>query len=697
MLRFNSKKVPLSGVPLGGIGAGKLEILPNGLWNSFTFLNNWSQPLAGPPDFAGILGYHLGIFTEKKSCLLQTVPVGGLPTVASIDYEGDFPACRLWYRDPALPVRVSLEAFSTWQPPDAAASGTPCVYFTVKIKNLRSVPVPAAFLFIGRNLSGEWCVGRRNRIHEDDRQVHLEFSNAAAPADDPRRGELLFSFEKRGWKTSFLESWNAVTKNFHFNTRDIRLSAWNFFSANGELPDLKSGHTAGGENQELCGAVAAKRVLKPGEEAVFSFTASWHFPVHPFGHAYARRFKNAAKVGQYAFARRERAARSVRKFHGLVRQLPFPEWFNDALINNLSPFFSSSWHVKDGRFAFYEAPVICPLMGTVDVGFYGSIPLSYFFPALEMSQMRQFARFQKSDGYIPHDLGRNRIDTPSTGTTFHLWKDLNPKFVLMIYRDILWSGDTKFLRSLYPSVKKAMRWSIASDKNGDGLPDHEGADQTFDLWDFDGANPYTAGIYLAALAACRRMALTMRDVSFAEECRRRGEHGRAGFDLLWNGGFFGNACALSQLNGQWYADLLGLGNIADPAKIKKALAAILTLNGRPSRFGLVNSVWPNGRLDISNNHSKNIWFGMNYAFLSLCIMRGFPVKKLLKSAYLLWDNVIRRQSNPWNQPDMIDWKTGYFVFGDAYYRNMAIWSIPIALAGRDKKTARVLNALRSLT
>ena len=67
MLRFGSKNVSHSGVPLGGIGAGKMEILPNGLWNGFTFLNNWSHPLAGPAEFPGILGYHLGVFTEKKS------------------------------------------------------------------------------------------------------------------------------------------------------------------------------------------------------------------------------------------------------------------------------------------------------------------------------------------------------------------------------------------------------------------------------------------------------------------------------------------------------------------------------------------------------------------------------------------------------------------------------------------------------
>ena len=684
----------MSGVPLGGIGAGKMEILPNGLWNGFTFLNNWTQPIASQNGFPGILGYHLGIFVEKKAFLLQTVPVAGLPVVKYIDYQGDFPLCTLRYEEPSLGLDISLEAFSPWELSNARESSVPCSYFQLKVKNRRRQPVRAAFLFIGRNLSGDWCVGRQNRIRDEKENIHLEFSNVLAPKEDFKRGTLLFSFRKQGWKTSYLESWNAVTKNFFFNATDIRLSAWDSFSRNGELPNLKSNTMALGENRELCGAVAAKRILQPSEEATFSFMASWHFPDHAFGHRYAHSFKNVSQVQHHAFRRQETARKKIKKFHALVRQLPFPDWFQDALINNLSPFFSSSWYVKDGRFAFYEAPVICPLMGTVDVGFYGSIPLSYFFPGLEISQIKQFAAFQREDGYIPHDLGRNRIDIPSNGTTFYLWKDLNPKFILMVYRDFLWSGDAKFLRSIYPNAKKAMRWSIASDKNQDGLPDHEGADQTFDLWDFEGANPYTAGIYLAALLASRKMALQMHDASFEAECQRFFEKGRMGFENLWNGRCFGRTCALSQLNGQWYADLLNLGDIANPAKIKSALSTILDLNARHSRYGLVNSALLNGRIDASNKHAQNIWFGMNYAFISLCLMRGFPVKKLLKSAYLLWDNVTRKQKDPWNQPDMVDSKTGQFVFGDAYYRNMAIWSIPMALAGRDKKTAQILKALK---
>jgi uncharacterized protein (DUF608 family) len=88
---------------------------------------------------------------------------------------------------------------------------------------------------------------------------------------------------------------------------------------------------------------------------------------------------------------------------------------------------------------------------------------------------------------------------------------------------------------------------------------------------------------------------------------------------------------------------------------------------------------------------------MNYAYLCLALSRGLPLNNLLKEAQKLWHNVTHVQKSPWNQPDTIDAKTGRFVFGDSYYRNMAIWSIPIVYAQKDRKTAAVLKALKGLS
>src|SRR4051812_22435147 len=126
MALYETKDRVVHGVPLGGIGAGKFELNPAGLFNAFTFRNNWSDPLSGAKDYPGVLGYHLGVSVEnpgegpsrRKARLLQTARVLDLPRVKNIRYDGVFPRVTLTYEDPSLGLAVSLEALSTLVPGD---------------------------------------------------------------------------------------------------------------------------------------------------------------------------------------------------------------------------------------------------------------------------------------------------------------------------------------------------------------------------------------------------------------------------------------------------------------------------------------------------------------------------------------------------------------------------------------------------
>ena len=356
----------LSGVPFGGIGAGKMEILPNGLFNAFTFQNNWSKPLDGDSRYPGILGFHMGVSVEpagdphavKKSFLLQTAPVLSAATVSNIRYEGLFPRARLTFEEPGLGLDLSLEASSSWSLGDVKDTSLPCAFFRLKVKNKTKSPVNFGFIFIGRNTCGRWCVGRRNRIIDEKEVLHLEFLNEDPGDRDVRQGALRFSFEKKGWRLSFMEYWNAVTKNFSFDSQNISLLGWDTFVQNGELPNSAPGFRATGENQELCGAVSAGATLKAGEEKTLFFTAAWYFPKHPVGHRYGKWFKSAGAVSDYALSNRKSLQEKTQRFETAVFSLPFPCWFNEALLTGLAPFFTSTWYVRDGRFAFYESPAL---------------------------------------------------------------------------------------------------------------------------------------------------------------------------------------------------------------------------------------------------------------------------------------------------------------------------------------------------
>ncbi len=273
----------------------------------------------------------------------------------------------------------------------------------------------------------------------------------------------------------------------------------------------------------------------------------------------------------------------------------------------------------------------------------------------------------------------------------------------MTYRDFLWSGEHRSPTRIYPSVKQAMRWELSTDRNGDGLPDNEGQDCTYDLWPFYGASAYTASIFLAALRASDRMAQLVHDRDFARICRFWFRRGSESFEKkLWAGSYYlaarqddgssYDACLAGQLNGQWYAHLLNLGYIVPPEHAHKSVETILRLNGQASRFGAVNAVFPDGRIDQSSAHAKNIWAGETYAFCALAIYEGF-VEEALALAEKVWLTFASCARDVWSQTDMVMAEDGSLGDGEFYIRNVAIWALPLALACTDRRVHKMLQVL----
>jgi uncharacterized protein (DUF608 family) len=267
----------------------------------------------------------------------------------------------------------------------------------------------------------------------------------------------------------------------------------------------------------------------------------------------------------------------------------------------------------------------------------------------------------------------------------------------MVYRDYLFTQDKKFLRELYPKAKKALKWILATDKNKDFLPDDAGQDQTFDLWPFYGVSSYVGSIFLASLLAMQKMAQILDDRQTEEFCRIYFPWARESFsDKLWQKNYFicyrsenkkSLACTVGQLTGQWYAHLLDLGYIIEPKKVRAAIQKIFSFNAQDSQFGATNSLFLNKKKDSVCRQSENIFLGITYAFSSLAIYEGFS-KEALKLARKTWENLVKLQKNPWNQPDMVSSKTGKYLFGDHYMRNLGIFSLLLAL-----KKAQKIKAL----
>ena len=156
-----------------------------------------------------------------------------------------------------------------------------------------------------------------------------------------------------------------------------------------------------------------------------------------------------------------------------------------------------------------------PFYGSLDVRFYGSWALLRFWPEIEKQEMREYTATipesnpqhyiwgwksarehqpveftRKVPGAAPHDLGAPQEDPVVNPNQYNYqdvsnWRDLNSKYVLMIWRDYALTGakDEAFLRESWPAVKQAMEHLKQYDTDGDGLIENGGfPDQTYDDW-----------------------------------------------------------------------------------------------------------------------------------------------------------------------------------------------------------------------
>ncbi len=76
--------------------------------------------------------------------------------------------------------------------------------------------------------------------------------------------------------------------------------------------------------------------------------------------------------------------------------------------------------------------------------------------------LKVFARYQNLDGKIYHEL-------TSSGAVHYDASDATPLYVVLAAHYLRYSGDLDFIRSLWPSLEKALQFCYSTDTDGDGL------------------------------------------------------------------------------------------------------------------------------------------------------------------------------------------------------------------------------------
>ncbi|KAM3756309.1 hypothetical protein ACB098_02G102300 [Castanea mollissima] len=367
-----------------------------------------------------------------------------------------------------------------------------------------------------------------------------------------------------------------------------------------------------------------------------------------------------------------------------------------------------------GRFLYLEG-VEYIMWCTYDVHFYASFALLELFPKIELNIQRDFAKavlsedgrkvkflaegncgIRKVRGAVPHDLGTHDPWNEMNAYNIHdtsKWKDLNPKFVLQVYRDFAATGDMSFGVDVWPAVRTAMEYMEQFDKDNDGLIENDGfPDQTYDAWTVHGVSAYCGCLWLSALQAAAAMAFELGDRSFAEKCKRNFLRAKQSFEeKLWNGSYFNydsgsssnsKSIQADQLAGQWYTASSGLPSLFDDFKIKSALMKIYDYNVmkvKGGRMGAVNGMHPNGKVDESCMQSREIWSGVTYGVAATMILAGMEEEAFTTAEGIFIAGWSEEGYGYWFQTPE-GWTIDGHFRSLIYMRPLSIWGMQYALS-----------------
>ncbi len=468
----------------------------------------------------------------------------GLPRFASAEFEARFPFGKVTIEDPDLPIRVEITGWNPFVPGEADSSNLPVAGLEHRFVNIGSRPVEAIYSFNSANFMGTQSPGRE--VLKAERRITLyQPGSDEAPWD-----EGLFNIRiggqdevfvnaawfRGGWFDPLTMAWKDVTRGITI-TRD----------------------TVGADSPSPGGSIFVPFPLKPGEEKTIPVLLSWYAPVSVLRNGkdtqetccagqcatarekalrcnyrpwYSGRFGSAEDVALFWTKHYARLKDETEKFADCFHGLTLAPEVVEAVAANLTILKSPTvLRQADGKLWAWEGchdgSGCCPGSCTHVWNYAQAIP--HLFPTLERS-LRE-TEFTESQDERGHQVFRSALPIRLTTHDSHAASDGQLGGIIKVYRDWRISGDTGWLRGMWPRMKASLNYCIVTwDPRQRGLleePHHN----TYDI-EFWGPDGMCTSFYLGALQAAVQMGKALNeDTKLETGCRAMETE-------LWDGEYF---------------------------------------------------------------------------------------------------------------------------------------------------------------
>lgn len=713
-----------SGFPLGGFGTGMIALEGSGKLGQVSLRHrpdigneplvfsaihvrgvpHGTRVLEGPaPDYKRFTGF--GHYQKTY----------GSPLFEATTFSARFPFATVDFAHSKLPLKCSLRAFNPFVPGDADASSLPVASLEYSFTNTSDKSVEAVYSFNSKPLVSlekkdlpaheqaslkDWSV-----IAEQDGFVFVQPGGDGAPAQHGEFAACCDAPETTVDCAWFRGGW------FDTTTMLMRKLCAGDTTPQPPHPDGKPSAGA---------SLFVPFKLAPGETRTLRVLLSWYVPFSRESHGlpapqtpdptgashyrpwYAARFTTGSALREYWRSNHRELERKSRVFSDAFHATTLPPEVMEAVSANLSILKSPTvMRQLDGRFwgweGCHDASGCCH--GTCTHVWNYAQAVCHLQPELERS-LRE-TEFTVSQSVEGHQTFRTPLPIAMPKFDYHAASDGQLGGIMKLHRDWRISGDTAWLRTLYPSAVASIEYCIRKwDPDEQGLlvePHHN----TYDI-EFWGPDGMCTSFYIGALKAMSVLSQALgKPHERYEQLYQRGK--LAMEEQLFNGEYFiqkvqwqglkakppqeltpqsysrealailekegpkyqyGAGCLSDGVLGAWIAKVCGLGDILDVDKVRSHLKSVVKYNFRESLVdhvnpqrsgyaegnegGLITCSWPKGgRLALPFPYSEEVFTGIEYQVASHLMMLGEVEDglKLVRAARSRYDGVRRSPFN----------------------------------------------------